>query len=75
MTDDALLKAFRKIVEIHGAAKVAVALNYRDTRPINVWLANKDIPKARRELVKRITKELSSVRVIRRPARQKETAD
>ncbi len=76
MTDEALMKAFKSTVEVHGAARIAVALNYRDTRPINAWLANKTIPKARIELVKRIIKELSSERIIiRRRKGQEKTAD
>lgn len=58
MSHAALLKELKRMVELHGAAKIAVVLGYRDTRPLGVWLAAKKIPKARVELVRAKLREM-----------------
>ncbi len=57
LSHEVLVGRLKKLVERYGAAQVAVFLNYRDTRAINVWLATKTIPKARRELVKSVLRQ------------------
>lgn len=46
------VQELKKLIQIYGAARVAVWLDYRDTRPINSWVTRGQIPEQRKELVK-----------------------
>jgi len=52
-----LVTQLDSLVKINGAAKVAVWLDYRDTRPINQWITRGEIPKAKVPVVKQLVKK------------------
>ncbi len=54
MTQGQLIKGLSELVDVYGAARIAVELHYRSDRSITVWLANKNIPRARRLAVKKM---------------------
>lgn len=54
MSNASLINGLQKLVDRYGAARVAVWLNYKDTRSIHVWLSTKNIPRARHELVRSV---------------------
>jgi hypothetical protein len=57
MNNAALVKNLRKLVDVHGAAQVAVWLGYKDTRSINNWVSTSTIPRARVERVRSVLNE------------------
>jgi hypothetical protein len=57
MSQRSMIEPLRKLISIHGAAQVAVWLNYRDSRQVNQWVSSETIPKCRVEKVKALLSE------------------
>lgn len=49
-----LLKKLKKFVDLHGYAKTAYLLGYRDTQSLKKWFERGSIPKAKQEIVKEL---------------------
>jgi len=54
-----MVTQLNNLVKLHGAAKVAVWLQYKDTRPINQWITRGEIPKAKVPKVKQLVDKKS----------------
>lgn len=51
------LKDLEQLINLHGAAQVAVWMGYKDTRPIRQWIQRKSIPEPRIVRVKKLLNE------------------